>query len=66
MLFPLLIALVWIWIAFSLLSFRYLKSLFADLRFGWTPANQLACLTLCLAGPAAMICGLAVDFSRPL
>lgn len=52
---------------FSLITgYRYFRSLFSDLKFSWSLANRLGCGLLCLAGPAAVVCCLAVDFSRPV
>lgn len=47
-------------------GYRYLRSLFSDLHFEWKASNRVYCGLLCLAGPAALVCALCVDFSRPI
>jgi hypothetical protein len=63
---PQLLVLSWIWIVCFAVSYRYFRSLFMDLTFRWSIGNRVCCLALCIAGPAALVCGLAVDYSRPL
>lgn len=61
-----IVLMFWIWTACGVLSYRYFESLFRDLHLAWSLENKACCLLLCLAGPAALICGLAVDLSRPI
>jgi hypothetical protein len=63
---PELIVAAWIWIVSLYVAYRYMEHLFTDLRFAWSRGNRVGCLVLCLAGPAALVCAFAVDYSRPL
>ena len=47
-------------------GYRYLRSLFSDLHFEWKTSSKVYVGLLCLAGPAALVCALAVDLSRPI
>jgi hypothetical protein len=53
------------WIVCAMSATVYFERLFAELRFGWTPRNRACVHLLCLAGPAALVCGLVVDATRP-
>jgi hypothetical protein len=53
------------WLFFALTGYKYFRQLFGALKFDWR-RNRVAVGILCVAGPAAMICALVVDFSRPI
>ena len=59
-----LISAIWFFCLFT--SYSYLHSLFSDMRIGWTRFDRFTCAVLAIAGPAALICGLAVDLVRPV
>lgn len=47
-------------------SFFYMEHLFSQMKMPWTRSNQALWALICLAGPAAFLCVLIVDATRPL
>lgn len=58
--------LVALWVFLTVLGYEYFRHLFRALRFDWNKGNRFLVAVLCLSGPAAFVCALAVDFSRPM
>ena len=53
------------WLCCLKLGYQYLRSLMNDLGC-WNSQSRTVCFLIAVAGPAAVIAGLAVDFSRPI
>ena len=58
--------LITFWLVCLVIGYNYFHSLFEDMRLGWTRFDKIACALICIAGPAAIVCGLALDFARPM
>ena len=58
--------LIGFWMLAMIVAYRYFARLFPELGCRWDALNRIGVGILCVAGPAAMICAVAVDFSRPM
>lgn len=60
------IILLTIWFFTAITAFRYMRHLFGDLKLNWGFASMTVWACICVAGPAALVCGVVVDATRPI